>query len=114
MLKVLALNLTTIFIFTFLYFGLARTGGDHFNGLNKSSSLVDTVYFAFTVQSTVGFGDIYPKSKRAKVLVMLHQTLLILGVIDLLSTPATAPAVVNAVKRNVVTTAAAAVPQATV
>lgn len=86
MIKVLALNLAVIFIFTFLYFGLAKSGGDHFNGLTSSSSLVDTVYFAFTVQSTVGFGDIYPKSKPAKMLVMIQQTLLILGVIDLLST----------------------------
>lgn len=93
MLKLLALNLATIVIFTFLYFGLAQSGGDHFNGLNKSSNLVDTVYFAFTVQSTVGFGDIYPKSKRAKTLVMFQQTLLILGVIDLLTTPASVPAV---------------------
>jgi hypothetical protein len=105
MFKVLTLNFVTIFVFTFLYFGLVKAGGDHFNGLDKSSSLVDTVYFAFTVQSTVGFGDIYPKTKAAKMLVMIQQSLLILGVVDLLSTskpkpPTTAVgAVTNVLKK---------------
>lgn len=99
MFKVLFLNLAVIFVFTFLYFGLAKTG-DHFNGLSSDASLIDTVYFAFTVQSTVGFGDIYPKTKPAKMLVMLQQTLLILGVIDLLSTTAKPSASLNAIKNR--------------
>lgn len=81
----LAWNFAIIFAFTFFYFFMARSGGDHFQGLNRNSSLVDTVYFSFTVQSTVGFGDIYPKSKLAKALVMLQQTLLLVGLVDLLS-----------------------------
>lgn len=100
MIKVLVLNFVTIFIFTFLYFGLVKAGGDHFNGLDKSSSLIDTVYFAFTVQSTVGFGDIYPKTKAAKMLVMIQQSLLILGVVDLLSTSKPKPPVVASVMTN--------------
>lgn len=98
MIKVLILNLATIFIFTFLYFGLAKTSAEHFNGLGSDASLIDTVYFAFTVQSTVGFGDIYPKSKSAKMLVMIQQSLLILGVVELLSKPAVA-APMNAMKK---------------
>lgn len=105
MIKVLGLNLAVIFIFTFLYFGLAKTG-DHFNGLASDASLMDAIYFAFTVQSTVGFGDIYPKSKPAKMLVMMQQTLLILGVIDLLSSSkpknALATAPYNALKKPTV------------
>ena len=40
-------------------------------------SRLDPFYFAWTVMSTVGFGDLHPKSDRAKLLVMTHQALLI-------------------------------------
>jgi len=41
------------------------------------------------VQSTVGFGDIYPKSGIARTFVMVQQTLLIVGVVDLIESLAT-------------------------
>lgn len=100
-------NFIIIFAFTFFYFFMARSSGEHFQGLGPSSSLVDTVYFAFTVQSTVGFGDIYPKSKLAKTLVMLQQTLLIIGLVDLLSSGkavANAPVVNTTSSMNVAST----------
>lgn len=84
MIKVVALNLAVILTFTFFYYMILKSGAEHFNGLDKDSSLLDVMYFAFTVQSTVGFGDIYPKSSMAKMLVMTQQTLLIVGIVDLI------------------------------
>jgi len=89
MLKVLTLNLAAIFFFAFLYLVLAKVGKGHFEGLDKDASFVDALYFSFTVQSTVGFGDIYPKSGIARTFVMVQQTLLIVGVVDLIESLAT-------------------------
>lgn len=91
MIKIIALNLAVILTFAFFYYMLVRTGGEHFNGLDKDSSLLDVLYFAWTVQSTVGFGDIYPKSSMAKMLVMSQQTLLIIGIVDLVINSAKLP-----------------------
>tara|TARA_R110002153_G_scaffold147628_1_gene298882 strand:+ start:519 stop:794 length:276 start_codon:yes stop_codon:yes gene_type:complete len=68
-----------------MYFTISKAGGEQFNGLDKESSFLDHLYFAFTVQSTVGFGDIYPISPMAKMIVMVQQSVLILGVLELLS-----------------------------
>ena len=100
MLKVLTLNLVTILIFSVFYYFLALTGGDHFNGIDSNVSLMDVFYFSSTIQSTVGFGDIYPKSSMARSLVMLQQAMLIVGVVDLLSTSATNAANVAVAKIN--------------
>jgi voltage-gated potassium channel len=91
MIKVLALNLVVILGFTFFYYMMLKSGVEHFNGLDKDSSLLDVAYFAFTVQSTVGFGDIYPKTSMAKMMVMTQQTLLIVGIVDLLVNTVKAP-----------------------
>ena len=87
--KTLSLNFVAILLFTLLYFTLSKAGGSSemktFNGLDENSSFLDHLYFAFTVQSTVGFGDIYPVSPMAKIIVMAQQSVLILGVLELLS-----------------------------
>jgi hypothetical protein len=83
--KTLSLNFVAILLFTLIYFTISKAGGEQFNGLDKESSFLDHLYFAFTVQSTVGFGDIYPISPMAKIVVMVQQSVLILGVLELLS-----------------------------
>ena len=83
------------------YYFLVLTGGDHFNGIDSKASMMDVFYFSSTIQSTVGFGDIYPKSSTARTLVMLQQAMLIVGVVDLLSTSATNAANVAVAKINV-------------
>ena len=97
--KLVSFNFVAILLFTLIYFTLSKAGEEQFNGLDKTSSFLDHLYFAFTVQSTVGFGDIYPKSHVAKMVVMLQQSLLILGLIDLLTE--TAPSVVKNIVPNV-------------
>ena len=83
--KTLSLNFVAILLFTLMYFTISKVGGEQFNGLDKESSFLDHLYFAFTVQSTVGFGDIYPISPMAKMVVMVQQSVLILGVLELIS-----------------------------
>ena len=83
--RALSLNFVAILLFTLMYFTISKAGGEQFNGLDKESSFLDHLYFAFTVQSTVGFGDIYPISPMAKMVVMVQQSVLILGVLELLS-----------------------------
>jgi hypothetical protein len=83
--KTLSLNFVAILLFTLMYFTISKAGGEQFNGLDKESGFLDHLYFAFTVQSTVGFGDIYPISPMAKIVVMVQHSVLILGVLELLS-----------------------------
>lgn len=85
MLKTLSLNFVAILVFTLMYFTISKVGGSQFNGLDENSSFLDHLYFAFTIQSTVGFGDIFPTSPMAKIVVMMQQSVLILGVLELLS-----------------------------
>ena len=53
-----------------------------------TDSNLDPWYFSFTTMSTVGYGDMSPKTNFAKIIVMSQQSLLILeglaGIIDLL------------------------------
>lgn len=92
--RTIGLNLAAIVVFAILYFVIGRSGTD-FEGLKTP---LDALYFSTTVQSSVGFGDVTPTSSRAKMLVMMQQFLLIIGVVDLLS----AGAVTNAITKNVV------------
>jgi len=43
----------------------------------NATSLVDVWYFTMSTQSTVGYGDIVPTSKLAKILVTVHQFLIV-------------------------------------
>ncbi len=55
-----------------LAFGVGGTYviGQH-GGFNIKPSIVDAAYFTIVTMSTVGYGDIYPKSETAKLFVMV-------------------------------------------
>ena len=77
-------NFYSIIVFTLIYFTLTRSDGDtHFEGLNASSSIIDVLYFSTSVQSTVGFGDVFPKTKVAKIIVTLQQLFIITTLVSL-------------------------------
>lgn len=59
-----------------IFFGVLYSLIDpvHFGFKNK----LDPFYFSFTTMSSVGFGDISPKTNFAKSLVMLQQTFVII------------------------------------
>lgn len=81
--SLLSANIGIVLIFTIIYMiylkEVSNNPNEEFNSLNSDSSFIDILYFTFTVQSTVGFGDISPKSQVAKVLVMLQQLTLIVN-----------------------------------
>jgi uncharacterized membrane protein len=51
-------------------------GNDHFNGVEEKI-FFDYVYFSATVQATIGFGDITPRTRMAKFLVMIQQLVVV-------------------------------------
>ena len=61
-------------IYAFIYY-LYR---DELNGLSKRSSFLDCWYFSFTTFSTVGYGDISPKTNIMKVIVLTQQMILLM------------------------------------
>lgn len=79
-------QLIMVFVFAFAYWVLTRSNrcpqGDNceFYGLGSHSSLMDFVYYSLATQTTVGFGDIVPMSKMARILSMLQMTMIYLGI----------------------------------
>ena len=71
--KILTFNLVITFIYAIVYQQIK----DQFYGLDSDSSFLDCLYFSFTIQSTVGFGEIGPKTKTAKLIVMTQQLVVI-------------------------------------
>ena len=69
----MSFNLVVIFIYAIIYQQIKT----QFYGLDDDSSFIDCLYFSFTIQSTVGFGDLGPKTKFAKIIVMSQQLILI-------------------------------------
>lgn len=77
-------RLPAVFLITFV-FGILYSLLDRIS--NKSfgfKTLLDPFYFSFTTMSTIGYGDFTPKTDMAKMLVMVHQGILIGEVISLL------------------------------
>ena len=77
-------RLPAVFLITFV-FGILYSLLDRIS--NKSfgfKTLLDPFYFSFTTMSTLGYGDFTPKTDTAKMLVMVHQGILIGEVISLL------------------------------
>jgi hypothetical protein len=43
---------------------------------------MDSIYFAITTHTTAGFGDIYPITRRAKLLVIFHLLLVFFTILN--------------------------------
>lgn len=71
-------------IFGIVYFLIDKLGSeDNFNGLEKDkTTFLDYWYFSFTTFSTVGYGDISPKTALAKIIVVFQQVILLLELTD--------------------------------
>lgn len=75
-------NLLLIFIFSLIYwyYGTSEnlTFGSQF-GYNDNISYLSALYFSCTTHSTVGYGDITPKSKFMQFIITIHLIILILN-----------------------------------
>ncbi|PNH01108.1 hypothetical protein TSOC_013025 [Tetrabaena socialis] len=75
---------TVYLVFALLFLLLCRNAAVHFNGIDPeadSSSLAGAyftrLYFTTVAATTTGFGDISPKSPRARALTMLLLVLIV-------------------------------------
>lgn len=75
-------NLVLTAAFAVVYMSL---GHEHFNGLDSNSTFLDYFYFSFTTMSTVGYGDISPISQKAKIIVLVHQQLILVELAALIA-----------------------------
>ena len=74
------INTIIYLIFAGIYYGLRSN--DNFSGLDEKASFIDALYFTLTTQSTIGYGDISPKSIVARKIVMIHQLFVIVALGD--------------------------------
>ena len=65
-----------------LYAYIFMQNTEHFQGLDTNSTFLDCWYFAFTTCSTVGYGDISPKTQFGKLLTISLQIIVILELAD--------------------------------
>lgn len=84
MFNILTANIVVVLVFTMIYYRLSKINDQHFKGLGKDSSIGDALYFALTIQSTVGFGDIIPATPVARNFVMLQQFLLLAQFVEII------------------------------
>ena len=80
--------IATLYLITSIIFGLiyySIRGNNNFKGLDEKSSFIDCLYFSLTTTSTVGYGDISPKSELARLFVILHQITLLSEIVILLA-----------------------------
>ena len=75
--NILIINIIICLIFSIIYYVIKSE--DNFNGLDNESSFIDCLYFSLTTASSVGYGDISPKSQLAKVFVMFQQLCVIIN-----------------------------------
>ena len=79
----IVVNVIIVILFAEMYWFIDQTGenkGEHF-GLE---SPVDAYYFSTVTSSSVGYGDVLPKSKKAKMLVIFHIMTMFLIVLPIL------------------------------
>ena len=82
----LAFHIALTLVFTFVYYRLSQDKfKKHFNGIKRDKDqFINCLYFSFTTFSTVGYGDINPKSRTAKLLVILHHILILSNISSLI------------------------------
>ena len=69
-------NFVLVFIFACIYYFIR----EQFNGLNKDSSFLDCIYYSSTTMSSVGYGDIFPITNTSKIMVVIQQFLVLIGI----------------------------------
>lgn len=83
--KKLIIIFISIFLFTIIYWLLGSSDNLSFNIKSTNNkphqtnlSFIDALYFAMETQSTIGYGDITPKSQLMRCITICQITLLII------------------------------------
>ena len=85
-----AISVGTVIIFTYIYsviLCIVCPDENDFTGLHgerKDEKLFNRFYFTITTLSTTGFGDVSPKSRRAKWATIVLQVLTTVGILTVL------------------------------
>lgn len=74
--QMIVVYLIMIVIFSLIYYNI-NTDHMYYASNCNPDSYIDHLYFSTTVSSTVGFGDILPRSPLAKTIVMIHELCII-------------------------------------
>lgn len=71
-----------LIIFSLIYWLLGTSENFNFdkktNNNSDSLTFINSLYFSFITQSTIGYGDITPKSELMRIIVMCQLILLVL------------------------------------
>jgi len=86
------LYLTLILLFFWVSLVLfCPEGEEHFNGITKEADqtfgdkLFNRFYFSLVTATTLGYGDISPKSKTARTIVMIFMFVMFFGFLGILT-----------------------------
>lgn len=74
-----------IFLFTIIYWLLGTNNHFSFNNTNTTQtklSFLDALYFAMVTQTTIGYGDITPKSQIMRCITICQSILIIISIIS--------------------------------
>lgn len=69
------------FVFSLIYYNYLTP--EDFNGGEGLNCYTDHLYYSIVTHASVGYGDISPKTRRAKLLVMLHIVIAFVLIISL-------------------------------
>ena len=76
------LYILVLIFFALIYWLLGTSENFNFdkasNNNSDSLTFIDALYFSFITQSTTGYGDISPKTKLMRIIVMCQLTCLVL------------------------------------
>ena len=77
-LRTLVFHFICIIIFAFLYKYLAIHFGHDINKMNANSGdMIDYFLLSITIQASIGFSKLYPVSHVSKIVLMIHQLIVI-------------------------------------
>jgi len=83
--KISLLVVSIVIIFSVLFYPFNYThwiGIDEKEDIGFKNRFFNRLYFTMTTFSSTGYGDIYPKSKNLKIIVMVLQFLLTVSILD--------------------------------
>jgi hypothetical protein len=80
--KFVQFNILVFSTFFLLYWILYKINKEYHYTFDKSYNLtssLDVAYFTIVTQSTIGYGDILPRSQTAKFIMIVHMAVTIIG-----------------------------------